>query len=38
MNRKNCQADSAIVLTVSHGEIVRIQMPEDSFAVSQAVR
>lgn len=28
----------AIVLTVAHGEIVRFQMLEDSFAVSQAAR
>jgi hypothetical protein len=28
----------AIVLTVANGEIVRFQMLEDSFAVSQAAR
>ena len=30
--------DFAIVLTVANGEIVRLQMLEDSFAVSQAAR
>jgi ketosteroid isomerase-like protein len=30
--------DFAIVLTVADGEIVRFQMLEDSFAVSQATR
>ena len=30
--------DFAIILTISNGEIVRFQMLEDSFAVSQAAR
>jgi hypothetical protein len=30
--------DFAIVLTVANGQIVRFQMLEDSFAVSQAAR
>ncbi len=32
------KTDFAIVLTVANGEIVRFQMLEDSFAVSQAAR
>ncbi len=32
------KTDFAIILTVAHGEIVRFQMLEDSFAVSKAVR
>jgi len=35
---KSVTTDFAIVLTVAHGEIVRFQMLEDSFAVSQAAR
>ncbi len=35
---KIVETDFAIVLTVAHGEIVRFQMLEDSFAVSQAAR
>jgi uncharacterized protein len=35
---KAVKTDFAIVLTVSDGEIVRFQMLEDSFAVSQAAR
>jgi uncharacterized protein len=33
---KMVKTDFAIVLTVGNGEIVRFQMLEDSFAVSQA--
>jgi uncharacterized protein len=33
---KIIETDFAIVLTVAHGEIVRFQMLEDSFAVSKA--
>jgi ketosteroid isomerase-like protein len=32
------KTDFAIVLSLAHGEIVRFQMLEDSFAVSQAAR
>jgi len=35
---KIVRTDFAIVLTVANGEIVRFQMLEDSFAVSQAAR
>jgi ketosteroid isomerase-like protein len=35
---KIIETDFAIVLTVAHGEIVRFQMLEDSFAVSKAAR
>ena len=35
---KIVKTDFAIVLTVANGEIVRFQMLEDSFAVSQAAR
>jgi len=35
---KIVKTDFAIVLTVTNGEIVRFQMLEDSFAVSQAAR
>jgi ketosteroid isomerase-like protein len=35
---KIINTDFAIVLTVANGEIVRFQMLEDSFAVSQAAR
>ena len=35
---KIIKTDFAIVLTVANGEIVRFQMLEDSFAVSQAAR
>ena len=35
---KIVQTDFAIVLTVANAEIVRFQMLEDSFAVSQAAR
>jgi ketosteroid isomerase-like protein len=35
---KIIKTDFAIVLTVAKGEIVRFQMLEDSFAVSQAAR
>jgi ketosteroid isomerase-like protein len=35
---KIVKTDFAIVLTVVNGEIVRFQMLEDSFAVSQAAR
>ena len=35
---KTVQTDFAIVLTVANAEIVRFQMLEDSFAVSQAAR
>ena len=35
---KVIETDFAIVITVSSGEIVRYQMLEDSFAVSQAAR
>jgi len=35
---KIIQTDFAIVLTIANGEIVRFQMLEDSFAVSQAAR
>ena len=35
---KIVETDFAIVLTVANGEIVRFQMLEDSFAVSQAAR
>ena len=35
---KIIETDFAIVLTVANGEIVRFQMLEDSFAVSQAAR
>jgi ketosteroid isomerase-like protein len=35
---KIAKTDFAIVLTVVNGEIVRFQMLEDSFAVSQAAR
>jgi ketosteroid isomerase-like protein len=35
---KTVRTDFAIVLTVANGEIVRFQMLEDSFAVSQAAR
>jgi uncharacterized protein len=35
---KIVKTDFAIVLTVGNGEIVRFQMLEDSFAVSQAAR
>jgi ketosteroid isomerase-like protein len=35
---KVVKTDFAIVLTVANGEIVRFQMLEDSFAVSQAAR
>jgi ketosteroid isomerase-like protein len=35
---KVIKTDFAIVLTVASGEIVRFQMLEDSFAVSQAAR
>ena len=35
---KVIRTDFAIVLTVAHGQIVRYQMFEDSFAVSQAAR
>ena len=35
---KVIKTDFAIVLTVARGEIVRFQMLEDSFAVSQAAR
>src|SRR6266576_1507582 len=35
---KIIKTDFAIVLTVASGEIVRFQMLEDSFAVSQAAR
>jgi ketosteroid isomerase-like protein len=35
---KTVETDFAIVLTVAGGEIVRFQMLEDSFAVSQAAR
>ncbi len=34
---KIAQADFAIMLKFANGEIVRFQMLEDSFAVSQAV-
>ena len=37
-NGKIVSQDFAFVLTVSNGEIVRFQMLEDSFAVSQAAR
>jgi ketosteroid isomerase-like protein len=35
---KIINTDFAIILTVANGEIVRFQMLEDSFAVSQAAR
>ena len=35
---KTVKTDFAIVLTIANGEIVRFQMLEDSFAVSQAAR
>jgi uncharacterized protein len=35
---KTINTDFAIVLTVANGEIIRFQMLEDSFAVSQAAR
>jgi ketosteroid isomerase-like protein len=35
---KIIKTDFAIVLTVANGEIIRFQMLEDSFAVSQAAR
>ena len=35
---KTVTTDFAIVLTVANGEIIRFQMFEDSFAVSQAAR
>jgi len=35
---KVIKTDFAIVLTVADGEIIRFQMLEDSFAVSQAAR
>ena len=35
---KVIKTDFAIVLTIANGEIVRFQMLEDSFAVSQAAR
>jgi ketosteroid isomerase-like protein len=35
---KTVQTDFAIMLTVANAEIVRFQMLEDSFAVSQAAR
>jgi ketosteroid isomerase-like protein len=35
---KTIKTDFAIVLTVTNGEIVRFQMLEDSFALSQAAR
>jgi uncharacterized protein len=35
---KIIKTDFAIVLSVANGEIVRFQMLEDSFAVSQAAR
>jgi uncharacterized protein len=37
-NGKIAKTDFAIVLSVSNGEIVRFQMLEDSFAISQAAR
>ena len=37
-NGKVINTDFAIVLTVANGEIIRFQMLEDSFAVSQAAR
>ncbi len=37
-NGKFVKTDFAIVLTVANGEIVRFQMLEDSFAVSQMAR
>ena len=37
-NGKVVTTDFAIVLTVANGEIIRFQMLEDSFAVSQAAR
>jgi ketosteroid isomerase-like protein len=35
---KIIEMDFAIVLTAAHGEIVRFQLLEDSFAVSNAAR
>jgi hypothetical protein len=35
---KIINTDFAIILTIANGEIVRFQMLEDSFAVSQAAR